>query len=345
LLAQDRRLTRRVGAITLALVASACFFMVFIYDHIEWGRHIRIRVYFLASGGLREGAPFAVAGRDIGKIETIAPSPRGASKLLEGEEGVVVTVSLDADKVERVARGGDVFVTSRGALSGRYLEISPPPPGASGDALRSLAEGDELRGRDPPSLDRVLQRTWDNLTTARLFIEDVRPEARALIDEVDRLRATLLEIAPQILLQQDVSGLVDEARRTYAALGGDPGLDRIAQVRAEAGDTIDQVRATIDRLRASTNALSASLAIVKSRLDTKGAQAFDRIEIAIDRVRAAIDKIDPLVAGVEDIRTRIERGEGSLLKLMHDPEFPEDAKELGKVLKRHPWRILERPIK
>jgi hypothetical protein len=29
--------------------------------------------------------------------------------------------------------------------------------------------------------------------------------------------------------------------------------------------------------------------------------------------------------------------------LMRDPEFPEDAKDLGKILKRQFWKILERP--
>ena len=36
-------------------------------------------------------------------------------------------------------------------------------------------------------------------------------------------------------------------------------------------------------------------------------------------------------------------GEGSLGRLMADPEFADDAKDLGKIMKRHPWRILERP--
>jgi hypothetical protein len=62
-------------------------------------------------------------------------------------------------------------------------------------------------------------------------------------------------------------------------------------------------------------------------------------------VRAAIDKVDPLLAQVAELQQKIERGDGSLLKLMRDPEFPEDAKELGKILKRQPWRILDRPPK
>ena len=58
-----------------------------------------------------------------------------------------------------------------------------------------------------------------------------------------------------------------------------------------------------------------------------------------------IDKIDPLLAQVEAVQQHIARGDGSLLKLMHDPEFPEDAKELGKILKRQPWKIINRPAK
>jgi hypothetical protein len=30
---------------------------------------------------------------------------------------------------------------------------------------------------------------------------------------------------------------------------------------------------------------------------------------------------------------------------MNDPEFPEDAKELGKILKRQPWKVINRPPK
>ena len=31
------------------------------------------------------------------------------------------------------------------------------------------------------------------------------------------------------------------------------------------------------------------------------------------------------------------------MKLSRDPEFPEDAKALGKMLKRSPWRIIGHP--
>jgi ABC-type transporter Mla subunit MlaD len=341
LLAQDERLTRRVGAVTLVLVVLAIVFFVVVYHRIEWGPRMRVRIHLASSGGLAEGAPFVVAGRAIGKVESITLSPRGRSALLEGEEGIVVTVALDASRARRVNRSGDVFVTSRGALSTRYLEIGPPLD----PAAPSLTDGDELRGRDPPSLDRVLQRTWTNLTTAARFVSEVRPEVDALIAEIDALQATLVGIAPALALRDELGGLAAEGQRTYAAFGGEPGVDRMRTLARDTRSTIAQARDMIARLRASADTLSASAAVLRRRIDTRGVDVFDRIDAAIARARAAADRVEPLLAQVELLQAHFARGDGSLLKLMRDPEFPEDAKELGRILKRQPWKILDRPIR
>ncbi len=356
LLAQDTRLTRLVGAVTLVVLALATIFVVFIYDEIEWGSPMRIRVYFASTGSIAEGAAFVSAGREIGRVESIALVPRGTdrskapragrnrigldgTKLLGDEGGIVVTIKLDRDDASITPKGGDIFITSRGMLSVRYLELGPPPPGAR----MFLRDGDQFRGKDPPSLDRVLQRTWTNLGIAKQFADEIRPEARALADEIDRLQATLLGIAPEILFRDDFDQLFDEARRTYTALGGDAGITRMRALAGDTQSTIAQARASIAKLRIGAEMLGKSLDVLRARMGGKGAQAIDRVEAAIDRIKATAAKIDPLLATVEDIRGRIERGEGSLLKLARDPEFPEDAKELGKILKRQPWKVLDRP--
>jgi ABC-type transporter Mla subunit MlaD len=338
LLAQDQHVARRVGAVTMAVLALAIIFFVFIFDRIEWGRHMRVRVYFHATGGLVEGAPFVVAGREVGKIEAIVLSPKGAATPLKGDEGVEVRVAIDLADARQLVQG-DVFVASRGPLSARYLELSPP----DGDARVPLHEKDQLLGSDPPSLDRVLQRTWDNLQTVGGFVDEVRPEVAALRVELDKLQATLQGIAPDVHLRDDVDALIAEATRSYDALGGRPGLDHIGALVDHTRTTIAQARATIAVLRTRADALSAGVDGLRARLGDKGSQAVASVELAIDRVKAAIDKLDPLLAQVDALQQRIERGEGSLLKLMHDPEFPEDAKELGKILKRQPWKIIDHP--
>lgn len=337
----DERLTRRVGAITIALLVAATGFFVFVADQIEWGRRVRVRAYFHHTGGLREGAPVIVAGRSIGRVESIVPAPRGGP---HGDAAIVVTLAIEASEADDLARGGDIFIAGRGPVSSRHVELGPAP---DPDGAR-LADGDEVRGSDPPTVDRVLQRTWDNLTTAREFAELIAPEFRVLRDELRTLATTLDGLVPDIAgrfaLGVEVEGLMTEVRQLRdVALGGEPGLARIAAVLDRARATIVQTRAMLDTLRAKTRELSAALDTVRNRVGDRGPTVLARAELALDRIRAVIDKVDPLLAKVQDLNARIARGEGSLGRLSRDPEFPEDAKELGKILKRQPWRIIARP--
>jgi ABC-type transporter Mla subunit MlaD len=315
----------------MIVLGLASVFFVFVFDRIEWGNHVRVRVYFHDTGGLLEGAAFVVAGRSVGRVESIALAP----KTERWDGGVVATVAIDAG----VARGlatGDVFIASRGPLSGKYLELGAAEPGAA-----VLHDGDELFGRDPPSLDRVLQRTWDNLTTFARFTAELKPELDALRAQLRELRQHQGELAPGVDLRDDVSALIDEADRTYDALGRRPGLDRIALLAADARAMLAQARPAIGALAAKADALAAGVSALRGRLGTKGEAALDRVALAIDRVRATLAKLDPLLAQIDALRTSLARGEGSLMKLANDPEFPEDAKELGKILKRHPWRVID----
>ncbi|HEY3807720.1 MAG TPA: MlaD family protein [Kofleriaceae bacterium] len=344
----DERLVTRVGLWSLAVLVLVIAFFVFVFGRIDWHTRIRVRVYFHQVAALHEGAPFVVAGRTIGTVESIALAPRAAS--LHGDDGVAVTVAIDAHQAARLDPTGDVFVASKGMFADRYLELGParePSP------TIGLHDGAELVGRDPPSLDRVLQRTWDNLQDLQAFADDIRPELDALRAAVSSLQLHLdpasasaipnvAEVAPLFI---ELAGVRDEVATLRATgLGGDAGLARLALVLDRAGRVDVDTRAALGKLDTGLTALRAKLDAVRATLDAHGQGIVASFDLAIDRVRADLAKLDPLLATVAAIQQSLARGEGSLMKLANDPEFPEDAKELGKVLKRHPWRILEHPI-
>src|SRR5206468_3474768 len=113
----------------------------------------------------------------IGHIESIALATR--EPMLHGDDGVVVVVALDRAAAERVSTGGDVFVASRGALSERYLEIGPAPrPGTP------FHDGDQVTGRDPPSLDDVLNHTWTNMVAFQDFTKRFQPQLASLREQI-----------------------------------------------------------------------------------------------------------------------------------------------------------------
>src|SRR5262249_37613994 len=113
----------------------------------------------------------------------------------------------------------------------------------------------------------------------------------------------------------------------------------IARTRTVVAD----IRIRLDQVSASAEPLSAALATARARVGAKGPELVAKVDLVIDRVRAASTKVDALLAPLDELGEAIARGEGSALKLMHDPEFPEDAKELGKIMKRQPWRVMAHP--
>jgi len=353
----DEALARRVGATVLLVMAVVIACFVFLLDRIERGSPTRIRVVFRHSAGLREHAALVIAGQPIGRIEAISPVLHGAPGLLDGEVGVAVTVAVDDGSAWKVPARAEIFVASRGPLSDKYLEVAPP----AGDPGPAIHEGQELRGIDPPSLDNVLQHTWDNMTTFKVFVDTVKPELDALRAQLTALRGQLDQAANDAGISAGTPGgmpaglasgagelatetreLVAAARHTYeTSLRGDVGLAQFRAVVAEARVAITQIRALADAIGPEASATVANLERVQGQLAST--DPIVRVEQTIATVRAALDKIAPLVAKLDELGERIAGGEGSLGRLLRDPEFPEDAKDLGKIMKRQPWKILERP--
>jgi ABC-type transporter Mla subunit MlaD len=350
LLAQDEGLARRVGAVAVLVMGAAIACLVFLLDRVALGSPIQIRVVFHHVAGLHEHAALVVGGQPVGRIEAISPLPHGAGGLLAGEVGVAVTVTIAGDNVWKVPAASEIFVASRGPLSDRYLEVAPP----HGDPGPAIHDGQELRGVDPPSLDNIMQHTWTNMTTFKLFVEAVKPELQALGRELDELQAQVGQLtgpppgttggasAGVAALASETRRLLAAARHTYdSSLGGDAGIAGVRAMVRDARATVAEIRAAIDLLGPRAAAIAANLARVRGHL--AGADPIARGDQAIAQLRAALDKIDPLLAKLDELGERIAAGEGSFGRLIQDPEFPEDAKDLGKIMKRQFWKIIARP--
>ncbi|HEY6175768.1 MAG TPA: hypothetical protein VIX73_15015, partial [Kofleriaceae bacterium] len=65
MLAQDPRLARRVGALTLCAMAALAAAFVFLYDRTALGQAIQFRVVFRHAAGLHDHAPLIVAGKPV----------------------------------------------------------------------------------------------------------------------------------------------------------------------------------------------------------------------------------------------------------------------------------------
>lgn len=341
--AVDERAALRVGGAALTLLLAAVVFVVVVWDHLEIGRRVRFAVYFEHVGALHAGTPVVVAGRTIGVIESIDLLPAGAPG--PAGRGVVARLAVDARYQDRIPLDAAFFVSSRGLLSERQLEIGPGPSAASGAALaRSIQDGDRVIGIDPPSMDQTLQVTWMRLEIARAFLADVRPAWDGLRGELRALQATLADGAAPLAIAPLVDGggaMLDELRRTFAyadvALGRQGGVTvdeathGLNALQADLAGHLDELAPRWTALRAGLDGLLAQL-----RRDAPDAVA--RAQAALAAIDAAIARVDPLRRGIEALVALAAKG--TLFKVLTDPEFPEDSRALGKILKREPWKLL-----
>jgi hypothetical protein len=403
LVADDRTATK-VGAVALLVAVAGVIFVAAILPPLAGRGALRVRVYYLELAGMKEGAPVRSAGEIIGRVETIGFVPAGAQSPLGGQAGAAVYLALDPERIARAWRGGVWVISSRGPLSARYVEVIPPPVAAGEEAARPVVAGMQLRGVDPPSLDRVLQRTWTNLMIARRFFDEVGPEARRLRGELRALAQTLRDLragtgtgsgsgsgsgsetesgsesesgsgsgSGSESESESASGSESEsASGTASASSFALGDDRLAQLSLELDQLLDEAdRAWNDTLGGPTG-LARLQALARHGAATwrtallaggELTSLFDRLRGELGRVQAQLEAAAPSVklaaliaqvsalggklAAIEQsarvIAQRWQRREGTLGRLLSDPEFPEDAKELGKILKRQPWRIFGHP--
>jgi hypothetical protein len=170
---------------------------------------------------------------------------------------------------------------------------------------------------------------------------ELRTQLLALGTSLDDIAASNPRLAA-FALGVELRGLFAEAEQTYdAGLGGEAGLAHVRATISTARSTLAQARVAIDTLQPLAVQLGGDVARIGGTLATQNPSA--KLDAILAQARIAIDKIDPLLAKLDEVTARLARGEGSLGRLMTDPEFPEDAKDLGKTMKRRAWRILMKP--
>lgn len=342
----DDRQAIRVGAIAIPAILFAIAAVILI-DHIHLRPAIRFEAYFGHAGALKSGADVEIAGRKVGRVTDVRFLPAWASRPqdpLHGAAGVVVVVRLDRRYQYMARKNGQFFISSKGVLGKRYLEIGPPPDDVAWG--RTIRDGDEVRGIDPPRLGRVLRRSLAEARTAERFVDDVRPQAHRLSQQVDALETTLRDIEPgpgsYARLAASSGAASREVRRLTRRLrAGGLKIDRLRRSVHRAGAVIDTARPDIEGVATTAAALQSRIHGIGARIPPRLGNELRR---SLARARTAIANIRHIVAMERQLVTMVRLGEGTIGGFLNNPEWVDEMKALGKMIKRQPWRVLGRPI-
>lgn len=155
---RDGRLALVVGGFLIVVaVAFASLILSLTSERGIFVTYYRLEARFENVQGLLPGAPVWLAGKDVGRIETIEFEPIGA------DVPVRVTLAVDRAVQSHIRADSVASIGTIGVLGDSYMEISV----GSAEA-RMLAHGDEIRATSPVNLNLAVAkgtRAIDNVAT------------------------------------------------------------------------------------------------------------------------------------------------------------------------------------
>lgn len=337
----DDRLNLRVGAFVLiALGAAVAVVLGMEGKHFTSGQRLHVRME--QAGALKEGHKVKVSGRTIGSVDSIRLVPCD-----DGEAGtrcVMVDLWIENRSAWLLREGSIFFINQQYLLGEPYLEVGPA--GLPGEPLPEpgppLPDGAVVRGIDPPRLDRLMQKSYENLVAVTDLFRDGIPETKELFAQIDILQTTLAAADPE-------PGAAAESWASQGRLYGElvaTGLwweqsgatgARLSTTWRSAQATIARARRELAALGVKLDALSAALAPLGDRLDPA---RFARASAALDKGRAIAAKLDHVLATAEELIALVESGQGTLGAFLQDREVADEIKHMTKLMKSQPWRAL-----
>jgi phospholipid/cholesterol/gamma-HCH transport system substrate-binding protein len=327
----EDRLHVKVGAAVLITLVAAVALVVGL-----GGRHVtpgfRAHVEMERSGPIQEGTAVKLAGRTIGEVQGIRMS----------RTGVVLDLWIQRRWRQHLLQNSDVFINQATVFGEAYVEIGPPRGGEPGPPLE---DGGTVRGADPPRLDRLLLKSYQNLEAVSALLREGVPEAMELANAVRELSKTLDAVEPD-------AGAYGRTFAAGAQLFAEGAL--MLDALRKSGTTYDEVKRTATRARAlfarsrrdltalgeKLDRLTAHLEPLRSRLTPERLARFTE---AIDRTRILLADVDRLLADVDSLTALVENGEGTIGAFLKDEEIADDMKQLMKLLKSRPWMTVGHP--
>jgi phospholipid/cholesterol/gamma-HCH transport system substrate-binding protein len=343
---QETSIEIKVGALVLVALSLLVGFILLLGD-IGFGSGRSFHVVFDNAGGLKPGADVAVAGLNVGRVESLEFVERE-----QPETGPAVavraTVRVGESHADAVRQNSEFYISTRSVLGEPYIEVVTPSLSAP-----PVESGAVVQGTSPPRFDRLAAKAGNLLDALNRAIED--PDVR--LEDVLANAASLLTHADRFLVEheEDLSRTVEvlpetltNFRNVTASL--EKGLQQGEGLRA----TLRDLQVTARRARAISRSLEGHIGpivddvsaavdyarAVGETADTVFVQRQDTFAAAVDNLHASTEDIAATSKDARAVVSRIEEGEGTVGQLLNDREMYDDMRELLRIVKRQPWRIL-----
>ncbi|RUM60002.1 MAG: MCE family protein [Persephonella sp.] len=304
----------KVGAFILFMLIIAGY-LVITFGRGNFGGDLALYyVYFDDAGGLSKGADIQVKGVKAGKVEDITIDKDGKVK-----------VKLLIDKRIPIYKNAKVYIRTLGLMGDKYVYIDPGTPDAGKlSEGQPLGKGERFAG---------VEETFNNINRAveEGDLKDLIISLRLLVKHIDQL---VQENRENIKTTTENFKAISQELREY--------IPRLA-------DRIDRVAYNLERItgenRQDIRELVVNLREFSRALRDKTPAVMDSVKDTADEIRETVAENRPALRNAlksaESILAKIDRGEGTLGKLVNEDTLYNDIRE-GVNAFSEPFKVVKK---
>ena len=362
----DERVVKfRVGVMVIATLLLAGILVVLFSDAGSFMRGgYTIIIHFDEAPGVTEGTPVRKSGILIGRVTKVDFAEQGGVNVtVEINDGVQLRRS-EVPQVSGSLLGGDViiqFIKRTRATSGTpppathdeggqgSPDAAPPeqrtgdgqpPPDQSAAASKAavpspsdtIQPGDYIQGTVAPSPVQVITNLQDNLAVAVDSLSNAGSEVGKVAASINRMIEGNEDQINRIIVNADKTL---EAFQT--ALANVDDVIGNPEVRENLRRSIDELPQLLTDTRSAMNTVKTTVESVDRNL--RNLEGFtgplgDRGEQLVDSVDQTLHRFDGLLDELSDFGKQLNSGEGSLGKIMRDPDLYQNLNKAAQNIAR-----------
>lgn len=337
----------KVGALFLFSMALLVAFVLVLGD-FSFSDGFTFHIEFDNAGGLKPGADVAIAGINVGNVQELRFLRNERATVDDNAVAVQAKIRVDSQYADSIREESDFFITTRGVLGEPYIEIVTRDFDSP-----QIAEGAVVRGVDPPRMDLIIAKGSELLTALTELLDDPGVHAKDLLENTASLAKHLDEFV--VHNREDLDATVANIRK-----GSDDGAELIAALNDAVADGkgIKRTLADVEHTARNANRITSRLerdidpvvddvvitaANARRVSDTANRVISDneaKLTASIDNVHASTEKLNRLSSDAEVVMANVSEGKGTVGALIADREIYDDLKELLRVIKQRPWKIV-----
>ena len=289
---RERRLSLVVGAFfLLALGGFAVMILSLSARTGVWTRNYELVARFSDVKGLIGSAPVRLAGKRVGRVESVAFDARDPD-----HPGLLVTMRIDQEVQERIRSDSVATIGSAGLLGDRVVEIS-----LGTQRGEMLEDGDELASVDPLDLNVTIDkgaRALDNVAT-------LAANLNSLVEDFDQ-QSGGKRIAESV---ESFSDMITEVKE------GEGLLHSLIYDTYE-GTGVQSIEGSLVTLERILREIDEGEGILHALIYDKPTEQ----DLVLEAIEAG--------ARLNSILAKIDRGEGTFGLMLNDPTLYEEIKTL-----------------